>query len=405
MMKSKKVELLAPAGNWVSLKIVVAAGADSVFFGIEGLNMRHSADNFTIDEISEIMAFLHERGKKGFLVLNTIVMNEDLVLAFKILDEAKKSSVDAVILWDMAVLSYAKKLGLPIHLSTQASVANIQALEAYAELGVERVVLARECTLADIKEMIRIKDEKKIDCEVETFIHGAMCLSISGRCFMSQYHHEKSANKGQCTQNCRREYVISEVRSGRELVVGQDYVLSPKDLCTIEFIDEIIDVGVDTLKIEGRMRSPEYGKIVTTSYREAIDRYYDGTLTDTRKKELKEELKKVFNRGFSSGFYFGQPDEEVSRGMEHLYEKVYVGEVLNYYNKIGVAEIEVKAATVSVNDEVLFIGKDTDLEIFTLSEIESDHKKLEQASKGMSVGIKVPYRVRPSDKFFLWQEK
>ncbi|HQP10873.1 MAG TPA: peptidase U32 family protein, partial [Candidatus Omnitrophota bacterium] len=338
-MTNKKPELVCPAGNWSSLIAAVESGADSVYFGVKGINMRRMAENFEISEMKKIMAYLHERGKKGLLTVNTIILNDELDTIRQVLRAAKDAGVDAVILWDFAVLTMARELGLAVHISTQASVSNVKALEFYANLGAKRLVLARECTLEQIREIKRQIREKNIPCGIETFIHGAMCLTISGRCFMSLYSHGQSANRGECTQPCRREYEIKSVDGDENFIIGPDYVLSPKDLCSVDFIDQLIEAGIDAFKIEGRMRSPEYARIVTEVYREAIDTYFDGTLTEERKGRMKGRLREVYNRGFSSGFYFGEPQEAKSERLENIYEKIYVGEVKKYYGKIGVADI------------------------------------------------------------------
>ncbi|MBU2063003.1 MAG: U32 family peptidase, partial [Candidatus Omnitrophica bacterium] len=314
-----KPQLIAPAGDWPSLVTAVECGADAVYFGVKGMNMRNYADNFDILELDKVMDFLREHRKKGYLALNTIVLNKELNKVKKILTAAAAARVDAIILWDMAVLEIARELSLPVHISTQASVSNFQALKFFYRAGAQRVVLARECTLKDIKQIIGQIKKEKINCGVETFIHGAMCVSVSGRCFLSTYTAAKSANRGQCEQLCRREYHIRDTNSDAEYVLGRDYVLSAKDLCAVEFLDKLIKAGIDAFKIEGRMRSPEYLKVTVSAYREALDAFFDGKLTNNLKAKLKEKLSRAFNRGFSSGFYFGQPGAEFSRKNENMY--------------------------------------------------------------------------------------
>jgi putative protease len=351
------------------------------------------------------MAYLHGHLKKGYLTLNTVVMNDEIPRVEKILKEAKKAQVDAVILWDMSVLELAKKIGLPIHLSTQASVSNIEAVKFYAKLGVSRIVLARECTLLDIQKIIKEIKRGKVHCEIETFIHGAMCVSISGRCFLSLYSHGKSANQGQCIQPCRREFYIQDVDKETNFILGKDYVLSPKDLCAIDFIDELISSGIHAFKIEGRMRSPEYVQVVTSSYRKAIDAYFDKKLSDTFKSELKKKLACVYSRGFSNGFYFGRPDDAWSKGLEHLYEKIFVGQVTRFFKKISVAEVRVYSGTIKKNEEILFIGKSRVSDIVRVKEMRNNHEAIDSAKKGDVVGIKLPFVVKPHDKVFLWKRK
>ncbi|MBU1925579.1 MAG: U32 family peptidase [Candidatus Omnitrophica bacterium] len=400
-----KPQLIAPAGDWPSLVTACENGADAVYFGIKGMNMRNYADNFDILELDKVMDFLREHKKKGYLALNTIVLNKELNKVKKILTAAAAARVDAIILWDMAVLAMARELSLPVHISTQASVSNFQALKFFHQAGAQRVVLARECTLKDIKQIIsRIKKEK-INCGIETFIHGAMCVSVSGRCFLSTYTAAKSANRGQCEQFCRREYQIRDTNSDAEYVLGRDYVLSAKDLCAVEFLDKLIEAGIDAFKIEGRMRSAEYLNVTVSAYRQALDAFYDGKLTSSLKANLKEKLGRAFNRGFSSGFYFGKPTAEFSRKNENMYEKLFLGEVLKFYKKINVAEVKLRTRPLKAGQEILFIGKKTPAQIVVASELQQEHAFVHEAKKGELVGIKLPFSVRPKDKVFIWQEK
>lgn len=404
-MKKKMPELVAPAGDFGALKTAVKSGADSVYFGIKDINMRNFAVNFDVLEIKKIMEYLHENGVNGYLTLNTIIMNKELDKVKRVLEEAKKRKVDAVILWDMAVLSIAKELGLKIHLSTQASVSNAKALEFYSDLGVRRIVLARECTLNDIRRMIKYIKDHKLQCEIETFIHGAMCISVSGRCFMSQYIYGKSANKGECMQPCRREYFIKDVDEGIEYDLGKDYILSAKDLCCISFIDKLIENGIHAFKIEGRIRSPEYIKVVVSAYRRAIDTFFNGTLNDVYKKQLKQELATVYNRGFSDGFYFGPPEDAVSRELEHTHEKLFLGEVIKFYKNISVADIFVRNNSLSRGDTLLFVGKTTPASFAVANTLEVNHAPIEKVNRNQNVGVKLPFLVRRNDKVFLWRKK
>ena len=399
-------ELLAPAGDWASVRAAVGAGADAVYFGVKTLNMRHEASNFDLLEIKKVMAFLHEHGKKGYLTVNTIILEEDRAPLRKIFEAASKASADAVILWDTAALTLAKEYGLAVHLSTQASVANSEAVAFYAAQGAARIVLARECTLKDIQNIVQEIKKRKIACQIETFIHGAMCVSISGRCFMSEFSFDKSANKGECLQPCRREFAIRDVEDEAEYILGNDYVLSPKDLCTIDFIDELILSGIHAFKIEGRMRSPEYIRVVVGAYRKAIEAFYQGILTVKLKRELKEGLQKVYNRGFSSGFYFGRPGvKDMSRGLGHTHEKVYINKVKKFYAKISVADIRVQSGVLNKGDTVLFIGNKTPALEAKIGDMQCNRVFIEQAPKGTAVGVKLPFAVKPKDKVFLWQKK
>ena len=297
--------------------------------------MRNLAPNFDMLELAKIINFLHANNKKGYLALNVIVMDSELKKVEKILHEAKKANVDAIILWDMAIFTLAKKLGLRIHLSTQASISNKEALLFFAQLGVKRIVLARECSLSDIRAITSFIEKRRIPCEIETFIHGAMCISVSGRCFLSEYSFGKSANKGQCLQPCRREYSIIDNENEASYRIGKDYLLSPKDICTIDFIDDLVAAGIHAFKIEGRMKSAEYVQVTASAYRRAIDAACEDTLTSSLKGKLKKELKTVYTRGFSQGFFFGVPFGKISRKLEHTHEKVFIGIVTKFFKKIG----------------------------------------------------------------------
>jgi putative protease len=392
-------ELLSPAGDRSSLETALEAGADAVYFGVSGLNMREAASNFQVQQISDIMSIVKRNGARGYLALNISVYDNELPKVLRILDEAARSGVDAVILWDMAVLSAARERGLEIHISTQAGISNFESLRMYAELGAKRAVLARELSLdriIGIKNKIR---ENDLDLSIETFIHGAMCVSVSGRCFLSGYTFASGANRGRCYQPCRREYTITDMEDGFEYVIGRDYVLSPRDLCTIEFIDILIEQGIDSFKIEGRMRSPDYVGTVTRVYRTAVDAYYEGRLDDRLKAELKEQLRNVFNRGFDTGFYFGLPEAGGSVPSS-VYIKEYLGEVRKYYPKISVAEISLQTGGISTGDSLLIYGDRTPVVEFDAESIQIDHAPVDKAQKGDNVAVKVPRRVRKADKVF-----
>ena len=367
--------------------------------------MRNLASNFDILEIKKVVALLHKNKKKGYLALNVIVYDKEISKVKGILQEAKKAKVDGVILWDMAAFSLAKELGLGIHLSTQASVSNFSALKKYSLLGIRRVVLARECRLADIKNIIGAIKKEKIDCQIETFIHGAMCVSISGRCFLSQYSFSKSANRGECLQPCRREFTISDTQGDSQYIIGQDYLLSPKDLCTIDFIDDLIKAGIDAFKIEGRIRSPEYIKVVTKTYRKAIDAFFANKLTKDLKSKLKQELKKVYNRGFSQGFYFEDPSKDICRDLENTYEKVYAGEVIKFYKKIRVAEVLVRNEPIKKGERILCIGKNTPASFAVAGDIQINHEFVDSIERGERGGLKLPFEAKRKDKVFIWRKK
>jgi putative protease len=398
-----KPELVCPAGDWPSLVTAVESGADSIYFGVKDMNMRARAKNFDVLEIPKIMDFLRKKNKKGYLALNVIVMNDELGKVERILRTAKDAGIDAVILWDMGILSLAEELGLSIHLSTQASVANAKALSFFADRGVRRVVLARECTLAQIKQVIDAGKKQNIPCRVETFIHGAMCLSVSGRCFLSSYSFGESANRGACMQPCRREYYIRDTNGEADYIIGNDYLLSPKDLCTITFIDKLIEAGIHAFKIEGRIRSVEYIKLTVSTYRKAVDAYFEGKLDATMKKNSEEILARVYNRGFSSGFYFGQPENWTNKGFQKSFEKIYIGEVIKFFKRINVAEIVIHSGKLKKGDQLFISGKKTPAGFCTAEELQIEHRYITEVEKGSSVGIKLPFPVRRKDKVFLWK--
>ena len=397
----KKIELLAPAGNWSCLKTAVENGADAVYFGIKHMNMRDNAGNFEINELSGVMRYLHDHRRKGYLTLNTIYYNNEMGKLEQIVSAAKDAGVDAIICWDMAVFHLAKKAGIPIHISTQASVSNYQAFRFYAELGSSRIILARECSLEDIAEISRRAESDGLHCEIETFVHGAMCVSVSGRCFLSGETFGKSANRGQCIQPCRRLYRITDVEDeNNAYILGHDYVLSPKDLCSIEILPELIDAGISSFKIEGRIRPPEYVKTTVSCYRKALDAIESGKYTPRLGAMLKEELAKIYNRGFSEGFYKGLDADWISRGPAAKESKTYCGEVVNYYHKIQVAEFAVRANGLSVGDKILIYGKNTPAQYHIIEEIQIHHQSVPSVGKGENCGIKISVPVRPGDKLF-----
>ncbi len=406
----KKPELVCPAGDWSSLITAVDSGADSVYFGIKGMNMRARAGNFDILELKKITDYLHAKHKKGFLALNTIIKNSEIDKVNKILHAAKDANIDAVILSDMSVLQMAKELGLKPHLSTQASVSNSKAVSFFSTLGVKRIVLSRECTLEDQKNIIEYIHHNNISVEIEVFIHGAMCVSVSGRCFLSLHTFGKSANRGECMQPCRREYTIIEKNDrgyGKEAeyIIGSDYIMSPQDLCTIDFIDKIMDAGVNSLKIEGRMRSKEYVRTVVSTYRKAIDLHFEKKLTPELKTTYKKELGTVYNRGFSEGFYFGRPFNWINSKLEQKNEKIFVGDVTNYFKKIGVAEVLIRYKELNKGDKIFISGKKTPGQFAVAEELQQNHKSVQTVKRGELLGLKVPFRVRINDKIYIWREK
>jgi len=397
-MIRKKPELLAPAGNWKMLRAAVKAGADAVYFGVEVLNMRAKANNFTIDEIEDIVSFCHENNVDAHLTVNAIIFDDQNDSLNKILTAAQKANIDFVIGWDMAVIEKCLELEIPICISTQASISNLSAARMYKKLGAKRIVLARECTLDKIKEI-----KKNCDTEIETFIHGAMCVAISGRCFMSHHVFGQSANTGECLQSCRREYEIYDKSGDTTFLLGEDYVMSPKDLCTIEFINQIIDANVDSLKIEGRKRSPEYIAKTVSIYREAIDLHFEGKLDNETKQKMYIELAKVYNRGFSAGFYFGTPsgdDYTPQYGSQATTKKVYIGKVLNYYKKSKIAHIKLQSNDMKINDSIYIIGNTTGVVETKIQSLVKDEKQIESAVKGEEITFYLEELVRPRDQVY-----
>jgi len=400
----RKVELSAPAGGWCALRTAVASGADSVYFGVKTLNMRQRAENFDVLELSKIMKFLHDNGKKGYLALNAIIYNHEIKKAENILLSAKKQGVDAVILWDMSLLVICKKLNLDIHISTQAGVSNAGAFKHYALLGAKRIVLARECDLSAIKEIAEKVKKERIPCQIEAFVHGAMCVSVSGRCFLSHEAFNKSANRGECLQPCRRMFYIKDSDEESRYRIGSNYILSPRDLCVMPFIDKMIESGIDVFKIEGRNRSPEYVKEVTLCYREAIDSYYRGCLTEKLKNALLKRLKGTYNRGLDSGFYLGEPGG-LDNTLAARHKKIYAGEVKRFFPRLGVADILIRTGPLNIGDKILVTGKNTPADYFAIEEMQKDKHAVRSAQKGERVGIKLPFKAHVNDKVFLIREK
>lgn len=394
----KKPELLAPAGDWSMLNTAINSGADAVYFGLKKLNMRSAANNFDLADLSKIVQYCKEHNVKTHLTLNTIVFEEELNELDEIFREVNNAGIEMVICWDMSVIQKCIEYGVPFCISTQASASNSSAVKFYEKLGAKRIVLARECTLDKIR---KIKNETNI--EIETFIHGAMCIAESGRCFMSHEVFGKSANRGECLQPCRREYEIKDMDEKFSLTLGEDYVLSPKDLCTIEFLDKLIESNIDAFKIEGRKRAPEYIAKTVSIYRKAIDLYFEDKLTDEIKPEFIKELKKVYNRGFSSGFYFGQPGSESYTkiyGSIATTRKVYVGRVLNYYKKNKVVFVRAEAESLKTGDKIYIMGSTTGVVELALGKLKQDEKELDAIDRGNDVTFECENLVRANDRVY-----
>ena len=407
-MTRKDFEIMAPAGSPESLAAALKAGADSIYFGIENLNMRaHSASTFTIDDLREIARTCNAQGVKSYLTVNTIIYDQDLTLMRTIIDAAKAAGISAVIASDVAVLTYCREIGQEVHLSTQLNISNIEALKFYAQFA-DVVVLARELNLQQVSEIHRQIEEQHI-CgpggglvRIEMFCHGALCMAVSGKCYLSLDNTGRSANRGECMQICRRAYLVKDRDSGLELEIDNKYIMSPKDLKTIRFIDRMMEAGVRVFKIEGRARGPEYVHTVASCYREAIQSVLDGTFTETKKDEWDERLARVFNRGFWDGYYLGQPLGEWSEnyGSSATEKKVYVGKAIKYFSKIGVGEFQIEASDMHVGDKLLITGPTTGALFMDLEEVRYDLQPVESVDKGMRVSFRVPEKVRPNDKLY-----
>ena len=407
-MNSDGYEIMAPAGSWESLSAALKAGADSIYFGVESLNMRaHSAAHFTISDLRDIASKCNEAGVKSYLTVNTIIYGEDLPLMRSICDAAKEASISAVIASDVAVLQYCKEIKQEVHLSTQLNISNIEALKFYAQFA-DVVVLARELNLDQVSEISRQIDEQEIlgpsgkKVRIEMFCHGALCMAVSGKCYLSLNNLGSSANRGACLQVCRRSYTVRDRETGVELDVDNKYIMSPKDLKTIRFLDRMVEAGVTVFKIEGRARGPEYVYTVVQCYKEALNAALNGTITEQMKDQWDERLKTVFNRGFWDGYYLGQTMGEWSSnyGSSATERKVYVGRGVKYFSKIGVAEFLLEAADLNKGDRLLITGPTTGAVYVTASEMRYDYAPIDHAEQGRYVSIAVPEKVRPSDKLF-----
>ena len=416
-MEKKDLEIMAPAGNFECLQAAIQGGADSVYFGVERLNMRsHSANNFKMEDLPEICRICREHGVKSYLTLNIVLYQEDLQDMRRTLDAARAAGISAVIASDMAAIIYARSIGLEVHISTQLSISNAEALRFYSQYA-DVVVLARELNLHQVKEIKSIIDSGDIKgpsgrrVEIEMFAHGALCMAVSGKCYLSLHEYGASANRGSCYQICRRGYEVTDLETGNRLVVDNKYIMSPKDLCTIEFMDRIIDAGVTVFKIEGRARSAEYVKKTASCYRRAADAVCEGRYTPELASGLKKELAEVFNRGFWDGYYQGARLGEWSEvyGSKATRKKVYSGKVTNWFAKLGVAEILVESAPLKVGDRILIMGPSTGVVEMTVPEIRVDLKPVQEAGKGVFCSVPVDLggqteKLRRSDKVYIWNE-
>ena len=407
-MERKNIELMAPAGSYESLMAAIQGGADSVYFGIEKLNMRsHSSYNFTIEDLPKIVSVTQKHNIKTYLAVNTVIYDEELELIGEIISGVKQAGVNAVIASDQSAIMAAREAGIEIHLSTQLNISNIQSLKFYANYA-DVVVLARELTLEQIGKIARsvkyqdIKGPSGKRIRIELFIHGAFCMAISGICYISLHQYNYPANRGECLQACRRAYIVSDKETGQELEIDREYIMSPKDLCTISFIDKILDAGVEVLKIEGRARSPEYVKTVTACYAEAIEACLSKTYTKSKIKEWETRLAEVFNRGFWDGYYLGRKVGEWSRsyGSAATKRKKYIAKGINYYSRIRVGEFLMENEGLKVGDEIIITGPTTGVIQTIIEEIHVDRGPVKEAFKGEYFSIPLDQPIRPSDKLY-----
>ena len=397
-------ELLAPAGSFESLRAAIKAGCDSIYCGVDQLNMRSRSANFKFGDLAEVAKISHEAGIKCYLTLNTLLYDHDMDLMKKIVDAAKETKVDAIIISDFAAIQYARSVGMEVHISTQASISNIESVKFFSQFS-DCVVLARELSLPLVKKIhteivehdVRGPSGKLV--EIECFAHGAMCVAVSGRCHMSLFTDNSSANRGACIQNCRKAYIVKDPETGQELKVDNNFVMSPEDLCTIDFLDKLVDAGVHTFKIEGRGRSPDYVYTVISAYREALDAVKDGTYTKDKIEKWFNDLKTVYNRGLSSGYYLGKQMSSWSQtyGSKATKEKIKLGRILNYYKKAQVVFAELESGKLSIGDEILITGPTTGVVKGKIKTLMVDDLEVESAEKGALITFSLPELVRPSD--------
>jgi len=408
MTPSGKIELMAPAGNFESLQAALDNGADSVYFGIEQLNMRaRSTINFTLKDLPEIAKRCQDKNVRTYLTLNTIIYDHDLSVVKTLLTKAKANNISAVIASDQAVISTARSLGLEVHISTQLNVTNIETVKFYS-LFADTIVLSRELSLRQVKNITeqiakeQIKGPNGNLIEIEIFGHGALCMAVSGKCYLSLHSHNSSANRGACKQNCRKKYTVIDQESGFEIEIDNEYMMSPKDLCTLDFLDQVIDSGIKVLKLEGRGRAPEYVATVTKTYRNAIEAYYEGTYTKDKIGVWMDDLSTVYNRGFWAGYYLGQKLGEWSDnpGSNATQKKVYIGKGMHYFPKSGVAEFKIEAYDLTKGDKILITGPSTGAQELVVEDMFVNDVNAEKASKGDSCTFKTPFRIRLSDKLY-----
>lgn len=404
----QQIELMAPAGNFESLQAALDNGCNSVYFGVEQLNMRARASiNFTLDDLEEISRRCKEKNVRSYLTLNTIIYDHDLSIIKTLIKRAKKADITAVIAMDQAVISLARAENMEVHISTQINVTNIETLKFYAMFA-DTIVLSRELSLRQVKKITEQIEKEQIKgpsgrlVEIEIFGHGALCMAVSGKCYMSLHSHNSSANRGACKQNCRKKYTVIDQESGFEMELDNEYIMSPKDLCTIDFLDQVADAGIKVLKIEGRGRAPEYVAKVIKCYRNAIDSLYNETYNKEKVINWMQELEKVYNRGFWNGYYLGQKLGEWSKdpGSHATQKKVYLGRGVHYFPKSEIGEFKIEAYDLTIGDTILITGPTTGVKEMELKSMFVNDRKAEKATKGDEVTIKLNFRVRPSDKLY-----
>jgi putative protease len=403
-----KIELMAPAGSFEALQAAIDNGADSLYFGVEQLNMRaKSSINFTLDDLEEIASRCDAENVRTYLTLNTIIYDHDLSIIKTLINRVKESGITAIIASDQAVINYAKTSGVEVHISTQLNVTNIETVKFYA-LFADVMVLSRELSLGQVKKICDAIIDEDVRgpsgelIEVEIFGHGALCMAVSGKCYLSLHTENSSANRGACIQNCRRTYKVIDIEDGHELEIDNEYIMSPKDLCTIDFLDQVIDTGVKVLKIEGRGRAADYVATVIRTYREAIDAYYEGNYSKEKVAEWMETLNKVYNKGFWSGYYLGQKLGEWadSSGSKASQKKVYLGKGIHYFPKSKVAHFKIESQSVKIGDQILITGPTTGVIESSISSLRVDDKQVEQASRGEEITFPLEETIRSSDKIY-----
>ena len=409
-MKRKDIEITAPAGSYESLMAAIQGGADSVYFGAGMLNMRSaSSNNFNLDDLRNIASICRDNGLKSYLTLNVVIYDQETGEMRKIVDTAAESGITAIIASDIAAIDYAFRSGIEVHLSTQLNISNAEALKFYSRYA-DVAVLARELNLDQVRHIHETILEQNIRgpkgelVKIEMFVHGALCMAVSGKCYLSLHENNTSANRGICYQTCRKSYIATEKESGYQLEIDNEYIMSPKDLCTIGFIDRLLEAGVRILKIEGRARSAEYVKVVSSCYHEAVQAVIDGTYTTERISEWKKRLSMVFNRGFWDGYYLGQKLGEWNTryGSGATRRKVYLGKITNYFTKLNVAEIKLENGDLNRGDTILIIGPTTGAIEYCVDEIRVDLKETEKAARGDLCSVKVSDYLRRSDKVYKW---